>query len=426
MNKISKITSRFAAIAFSVLLLASCNKGLDEIGGQPPLSDVNTGTLSPLKALYDTLKTSNGGNDSLFYYLLQRAGTGSAKGLLDSLNNKNLNFTVFVPTNAAVRQFITAIAPTFVPAGSPDALYKGFILTGLPADKAYGIVRYNIIPQAVPSSAIPTTFPNFPYPTLINPAPTVSALLRLDTYPSNRNGYYVNNYPLVKLDGRAGNGIFHEVAGLPLPPTEYLWNRINSDTTGANGLAYFRAAILRADSGVAISNPGSLQGALLNIGANLTVYAPIDSAFRITLTGAIYQGLVAQGVPPAIALSTAQALAATPAVFSNPALYSSLSAQSVKGIVVYHIMGVRAFNNNLPTTQTYYPTLLNTVFPTHPGIGLKAVFAGTFVAAATVKGVGNSSPSNILINPTPAPNGSSDQNYLNGVLHKIDQALLPQ
>lgn len=420
MNKISKITRRLAAMAFSVLLLVSCNKGLDEIGGKPPLSDTNPGITSPLKALGDTLKNSNGGNDSLYYYLVQRSG------LIANVNNKNLTFTMFVPTNAAVRTFVTAASGGLVPASAPDANFKGFILANLPVASAAGIVSYNTIPQAVPSSAIPTTFPNFPYPTLINPAPTVSALLRLDTYPSNRNGFYLNNYPLVSLDNVAANGIFHEVAAVSLPPQQFLWDRINSDTTGAKGLSYLRAAILRADSGVAVSNASSLQGALLNIGANLTVYAPTDSTFKLTLTGSIYKALVAQGVPAATALAQAQALASSPAVFSNPALYGALSAQTVKGIVVYHILGVRAFNNNLPTTQTNYPTLLNSAIPQHPGIGLKAVFAGTFVTAATVKGLGNATPSNIFINPIPAPNGSSDQLYLNGVLHKIDQTLLPQ
>ena len=56
------------------------------------------------------------------------------------------------------------------------------------------------------------------------------------------------------------------------------------------GLTYLKAAILRADSGT--GSPGTLQSGLMNIGANLTVFAPTDSAFRATLTGAIYQGLL--------------------------------------------------------------------------------------------------------------------------------------
>jgi hypothetical protein len=57
---------------------------------------------------------------------------------------------------------------------------------------------------------------------------------------------------------------------------------------------------------------------------------------------------------------------------------------------------------------------------------VQATFGATGVTAATVKGLANTSNSNILINPTPAPGGTSDQHYVNGVLHVIDQALRPQ
>jgi uncharacterized surface protein with fasciclin (FAS1) repeats len=168
----------------------------------------------------------------------------------------------------------------------------------------------------------------------------------------------------------------------------------------------------------------------LNIGANLTVFAPTDAAFQATLTGAIYQGLVAAGYPPgATTLATATALASSPTVFSNPLLYSVLTAQTVKGIIVYHILGTRAFTNNFPTTTTSYPTLLNGGIPTHPGVALTAVFGVPFVSSATVKGIGNATAANIQINASPLipdPSGTSDQHYLNGVLHKIDQVLLPQ
>jgi uncharacterized surface protein with fasciclin (FAS1) repeats len=195
------------------------------------------------------------------------------------------------------------------------------------------------------------------------------------------------------------------------------------------GLSYLEAAIIRADSGIVATSSSSLVGALNNIGANLTVFAPTDAAFQATLTGAIAQALIAQGVPPADALALAGQLASTPDVFKNPALYAALSAQTVRGIVVYHVLVSRAFSNNLPTTQTLYKTLLNSAVPAHPGIGLQVVFGNPpspFATAATVKGAANATAANMLINPTPEPNGTSDQHYLNGVIHKIDQVLLPQ
>jgi uncharacterized surface protein with fasciclin (FAS1) repeats len=230
------------------------------------------------------------------------------------------------------------------------------------------------------------------------------------------------------VDIAASNGVIHKVAALLAPPSRTLWNRISTDTSSTNpkALAYLRAAILRADSGQAANSTTSLTYYMSFPLANFTVFAPIDSAFRVTLTGAIYQGLVAQGVPPATAIAQATFLASTPAVFSNPALYGVLSATTVKGIVVYHLFGNRAYTNNFPTTATSYPTLLNGAVPTHPGLSIQATFGTPFVTAATVKGIANSTAANLYINPTPEPGGTSDQNYLNGVLHKINQVLLPQ
>lgn len=431
--------------AAAMLLFTACNKEMPEIEGPTQISPNPISFNS--KALGDTLGTPARANDSLYYRLVVKAG------MLSTLNNNNLALTAFVPTNAAMRTFITAISGGAVPAGSNDALYSGFIQSAnLPVASAAGIVSYNLVPQKLLAANFSTTFPNFQYPTFINPAPQVSPLVRLTTFPSNRNGVFLNNTAIVSTDNLASNGVFHETSNLVAPPTQFLWERISADAD----LSYLKAAIIRADSGV--TSASTLQSALLNIGANLTVYAPTDAAFRTTLTGAIYQALVpiiiqqlipvitaqlisdgatpaeaaaqapalAAAQAPAIAIGQATALASTPDVFSNPLLYGALSAQTVKGIVVYHIMGVRAFNNNLPTTATNYPTLLNSAIAAHPGIGLKATLAGTFVTSATVKGAANAAAANILINPTPAPNGTSDQFYLNGNLQKIDQVLMPQ
>jgi hypothetical protein len=139
--------------------------------------------------------------------------------------------------------------------------------------------------------------------------------------------------------------------------------------------------------------------------------------------------LINQGVPPATAAATAAALAATPDVFSNPALYPVLTAQTVQGIVSYHLLTSRAFTNNFPTTETSYPTLLSTVFTAAPtNIKLKATFGVPFVSAATVQGNYNSTPANVIINAAPLlpdPYGTSDQHFVNGTIQEIDQVLIP-
>jgi uncharacterized surface protein with fasciclin (FAS1) repeats len=197
----------------------------------------------------------------------------------------------------------------------------------------------------------------------------------------------------------ASNGIIHHTAAVSTPPSIYLWNKIDTDPN----LALLRAAILRADADP--SAPGALQSALLNIGANLTVFAPDTTAFKNVLS------FLSGGAIPAVApVSTFSAFIAT------------LPITTVKGIVVYHVLGKRAFSVNLPTTSTNVPTLLNGAAPTHPGVSVMATFVnvpgfGLVTATATVKGIANATPSTI---------SSKDNHYLNGVLHVINQVLLPQ
>ena len=416
----------------ATIFLLSCNKNVEQFA-EPPVTPPGTGLT-----LGETLAGT--ATDSLYYRLVVQGG------MLPVISDKAASYTLFVPNNNAMKGFIYAISGGLVPLAAPDAVFSGFISANIPPATAAGIVGYNIVAQSLPSASIPATFPNFQYPTILNPAPAVSALLRLTTFPTTRNGAWVNNVPLIAVDAMAVNGLIHHTAAVVVPPQHFLWDRINTDTK----LTYLKAAIIRADSGTAA--PGTLQGALLNIGANLTVFAPTDSAFKAIITAVAYKTLlplvvqqltaayVNAGVPPtdaaalaaanapAITITKATALASSPTVFSNPALFGVLTAQLVKGIVVYHIMGNRAFTNNFPTTATAYPTLLNRAIPAHPGITLTAVFGFPFVSSATVKGAVNATASNIIINASPLlpdPVGTSDQHYLNGVLHKIDQVLLP-
>ena len=416
----------------AMIMLSSCNKEPEQFE-EPAITPPTGLTLGATIAATPT--------DSLYYRLIAKAS------LIDKINDPAANNTMFVPGNSAMKLFINAISGGQVPLAAPDAVFSGFITTVIPQASAAGIVSYNILPQPLLSANIPATFPNLQYPSILNPAPTISAFLRLTTFPTTNNGAWLSNIPITAVDLKASNGVIHHTAFLVTPPQRFLWDRISTDPA----LTYLKAAINRADSGT--TAPGTLQGALLNIGANLTLFAPTDVAFQTLLTGAIYQALlpivtlqitaayIAAGMMPAaaaaaaatnappIALTQAKALASTPAVFSNPALYGALTAQTVKGIVVYHLFGKRAFTNNFPTTTTFYPTLLNGAVATHPGVALKATFGVPFVSAATVKGIGNATASNIIINASPLlsdPSGTSDQNYLNGVLHKIDQVLLPQ
>ena len=394
MTKTLKLRGAFLVSAtVAAMALTSCNKNIPD----------------PVPNTFPTVTGNSIGdlvNSNANFSLLRTALTRT--GLLAALQDKSKTYTVFAPDNAA-----------FAASGINEAA-----INALPVAQLTPLLMYHVVPQKVMSTQIPNTFPNLQYPSILNPAPSLSALLRLTTFPTTRNGAWVNNIPIKAVNTEAANGVIHTVAAVVAPPGRYLWDRINTDPN----LTYLRAAILRADSGIATTSASSLVNILNNIGANLTVFAPRDPEFRATLTALITQVLVRQGVPLAIAQAQATALAATPAVFSNPALFAALTAQTVRGVVVYHVFTNRAFTNNFPTTATNYPTVLNSVVPTHPGLGIAAAFTppSPFASAATVKGLVNATAANVFINPTPEPNGTSDQHYLNGVLHVINQVLLPQ
>ncbi len=407
MKLINKIKKFGTAAAASLLLFTSCNR----VDTAPTPSAIDTTTTGI--TLSATLAAS--ADDSLFNRMVVRSG------LQSTLNTRTNRYTLIVPNNAAMRVFVNAASSGAIPVAAPDAVHSAFLGSTLPVTTAASIVSYNILPQVVRSSSFPTSFPNLEYATTLNPAPTLSALARLDVYLSKRNGNYINNIPFTTVDVAAANGVIHKTPAINTPPQRAMWERINTDAD----LTIFKAGIQRADSGVAVTSTSSLIWALSNLGPSLTVFAPNNAAMKAAIN------YLSGGAVP---------LASPDAVFIGFLGSNNVTTQLIKGLVVYHILGVRAFSVNLPTTATNYPTLLNGAIPTHPGVGLKATFTGPSVTAATVKGAVNPTASNVLINPTPdglpsygatppapfAYTGTSDQHYINGTLHKIDQVLLPQ
>jgi uncharacterized surface protein with fasciclin (FAS1) repeats len=382
------------AISAMMFILSSCNKDVEQFA-----TPVVTTPTTP--ALGETIATI--ADDSLYYRMIVRSG------LLTTINNKSNIFTMFVPNNAAMRQFVAAASGGAIPVGTPDAIVSGFIAGTLPAATAAQIVSYNMMPQSITMASVPNTFPNFFYPTNLNPTSGASfnPLVRLLTFPSTRNGNWVNNIPLTAVNATAANGIIHTAAAMPAPPSKVLYQRIAADAD----MTIFNAAVSRADSGVAPTTSASLIWAFSNFGPNFTVFVPTNLAMK-QLISALTGGAIPVAAPDATFIGF---------IGSN-----SVNTQTIKGIVVYHILGSRAFTNNFPTTATSYQTLLNSAVPSHPGVSLTCTFTGPFVTAATVKGIANPTASNILINPTPEPNGTSDQFFVNGTIHKIDQVLRPQ
>ncbi|ANH81241.1 hypothetical protein A8C56_09810 [Niabella ginsenosidivorans] len=349
-------------------------------------------------------------------------------GYSDTLNNKKMAMTLFVPTNAAVKAAINLLSGGAVPLDAPDAVFTGFIQSAnFPANLANGLVKYNTVPQSVDVTTLSATGFNFMYPTMINPAPQLSALARLSVFLSKTGTFsYVNNVPVTGAKKEAGNGVYYPTGAVVMPPQRVLWQRISE----APDLTYLKAAVERADSGLnaqdAKDPEKSMVALFSSFGPNITLLAPTDAVFKTTLTGLIYQKLALAGVPAAAAIEQATAIASTPAVFTNPTVINILTAQTIRGLLAYHIVGATYFTNNFPSAETDIPTLLSLALGAEaPKLKIRASFTGPSVSTLTVKGAVNPAPANVIINPLPEPNGSSDQFYVNGTLHKIDQILLP-
>ena len=391
-----KIFTNAVLVIMSVAIITSCNKELPEaepIDGPSPASTT----------IADLLNDPD-------YSILKAAVARAGAGVTNLLADKSGTFTLFAPNDAAfnLSGIPSAAALAFFRPGQLDTLLKYHIVGG-------ERITTTSMNDKLPNLYLQSSF------VLVPPSAALPPGLRMPIFPSKRGTFaWVNNIPIIAADIEAGNGIVHKVATLVAPPARFLWDRIDTDPD----LTYLKAAIQRADSGTAVAS--TLQAALQNPVANLTLFAPTNLSFQQLLTGQITLALVQQGLDVPTASATATALASSPTVFQNPALASVLTPTIVKGLVVYHILGNRQFSVNLPTVATGSPTLLNSAIPTHPGVTLKATFGPTGVTAATIAGAANPGPSNILINPTPDPGGTSDQHYINGTIHEIDQVLRPQ
>lgn len=443
-NKFFNKLNIVAALA-SVFIFSACNKELPEpIPNDFPLASASETVLKKLDAPeFSILKTA-----------VEKASTfNSTTGKLsDVLGNPAGELTFFAPDNTAI---LTSFSLLGLPA---DASSLNFFSAG----KLDTLLKYHIIGgRTLKTSNFTTTFPNmYLQSALILSAPSAALPpgLRMPIFPAKAgSASFVNGVPITGPDLTASNGVMHKTAIALLPPDQVLWQRIATNPD----YSYFKAAVNKADQGDANK---TLESALSNPAANLTVFAPTNAAFQALLTAQITPGVlpvvknqyITTGLVPqimaanpgmsqadALQIATAMAetephkttilnlaqaqaasIASTPDVFQNPLLAGVLTPETVKGLVVYHIMGTRANTVNMPTTETKFPTLLNGAITAHPGIGLKSVFGPTGVTAATVKGAANPTASNVLINPF--VNGTSDQNFINGSMHRIDQVLLPQ
>lgn len=178
----------------------------------------------------------------------------------------------------------------------------------------------------------------------------------------NNSGVFVNGVSVVKADVMASNGVIHAISRVLMPPTGNI-----VETAQANpNFTYLVAAVLRASQG------STNVAEVLSGNGPFTVFAPTNDAFKA-------------------------------AGFATIADINNADPNTLTSILTYHVIAARVFSSDL--TNGAQPATVN---------GGKVTIGLT--NGATVKGNGNATPSKII---------ATDLVTTNGVIHVIDQVLLP-
>lgn len=402
---------RFGNLMLAAMMIAfvsSCNKSL------PQPQPINYTTANP--GATQTIGQGITSDTSFSFYL----AAATKSGMISLLSNPNSVITVFAPDNNAFRN-----------SGIPSLA----VVNSLPVATLGGIVQYSIVPGIQYSkSGINSAFPNMQLPTSLNigTLPGTPVKLEMTTFPSTVNGFWINNIPVVSPDIAYINGVLHKTAAIVAPPTKVLKDAIYSDPN----LSYFKAAIARGDSGQTGLN--SFDFLLGYAVTNMTVLVPNNAAFQQLITGSVFTYLSGLGLDSTTAMTQAINIASSPAVFSNPDLFSVLTASTVRGILAYHLLAsnssgayqpsIRVFSNNFALTPTFYPTMVNSSVSIHPGILVSSAMVSPSFPffKVTFTGMGTFPPGGQPYSGAPANAVSMNNTAVNGVYYVIDKVLLPQ
>lgn len=245
---------------------------------------------------------------------------------------------------------LTVFAPTndaFLAAGLTESVINSTSVATLQA-----ILQYHVLTTIIPSGSVPAG-PNAEVTT----AGGVKAFVT-----RNASGVFINGSKVVTADVNASNGFIHAIDAVLIPPAG---NIVVTAQANPN-FTYLVAAVLRADaSGTSISGALSAAGPL-------TVFAPTNQAF------------INAGFPTIASINAAD-------------------PNTLKNILLYHVIGARVFSSDLVNNST----------PTTVGGGTVLV---TLTGGAKVKGNGN---------PTASTITAANLVTTNGVIHVIDRVLLP-
>ncbi len=245
---------------------------------------------------------------------------------------------------------LTVFAPTnaaFLAAGYTEAVIKNTSKTALQA-----LLQYHVLSSIVTSGNVPA-----------GPNAEVATLGGVKLFTTRgANGVFINGVKVTTADVSAANGVIHIIDRVLVPPA----GNIVATAQAVPTLSYLVAAVLRADaSGTSISGALSAAGPL-------TVFAPTNQAF------------IDAGFPTIAAINAAD-------------------PNTLKNILLYHVIGARVFSSDL--TEGAQPTTVQ-------GSKITIKLAG----GAKVRGNANIADAGISI---------TDIVTTNGVVHVIDKVLIP-
>ncbi len=178
-------------------------------------------------------------------------------------------------------------------------------------------------------------------------------------------GIFINGFQLKPLDVIASNGVIDGLEGVLMPATGTILQIVQTDTA----LSFLAAAISRASQG------NTKVDSLLSGSGPFTIFGPINSAFQASI-----------GYSTISAINTAD-------------------PDTLAKIITYHILSGRFFSSDLAGAAS--EIALN-----GDSLGVSLGFGNNVM----IKGNSDSSAANIVAGNILARNG---------VLHKIDQVLLP-
>jgi uncharacterized surface protein with fasciclin (FAS1) repeats len=178
----------------------------------------------------------------------------------------------------------------------------------------------------------------------------------------NASGVFVNGASVTKADVMASNGVVHVINSVLMPPT----GNIVATAQANPNLTFLVAAVLRASEG------STNVAAVLSGAGPLTVFAPTNQAF------------ISAG-------------------FANIAAIQAADPATLTSILTYHVIAARVFSSDL--TEGAKPPTVNGATVTITLNGGAKVNGNKNTTAATI------APANVVAT--------------NGVIHVVDQVLLP-